>query len=569
VIEGATPPAAARPATGAGPCFPAELLEQLKEQLPQALFASLSGTVATYEKQLETTRGELQHARLKIQVLEEHLRLRRIAKYGPGSEKLSNLQLQLLEEEPGVSQAEVAAESQREAMPPDTEQKKRQRRPHPGRQTLPPDLPRVEKVLACTPEQCVCGNCGKETVVIGYETSEVLKVKPAEYFVEVIKREKRACKQCEEQGVVAAPLPTRIIDKSLVCDEIIIDTIVKKYADHLPLYRQSAIFKRDLDLDISRATMCGWVMKVGEMLEPVVSAMRKELLAGTYIQADETTVDVQTHDKRGQNHQAYFWQYGTPGGSTVFDFRMNRGREGPAQFLGRFEGILQTDDYIAYERDIGGPKMVHAACWAHPRRRFVDAVKLNRQDAAAIRAVQLMDELFAIDREAREAQMDHAARDRLRQEKAPPVLKQIREHIEATSKTVLPESATGRACKHALGLWEKLTRFLQYPQLELSNNLTENSMRPVAVGRNYAQSEVMVSRPAITISRMGQGCRSGDVCSPSGNRDVGRLAIITASPGTGERDPWGGIVFALFLEIGWRPVPVVSSPDQLPRTCVL
>jgi transposase len=440
----------------------------------------VSNAVATYEQQFE-------HARLKIKVLEEHLRLRRIAKYGPGSEKLSNLQLQLLEEEPGVSQQEVAAESEREAPPAqeekEEEKKKRQRSSHPGRQTLPPDLPRVAKVLACTPEQCVCGNCGKETVVIGYETSEVLKVKPAEYFVEVTKREKRACKQCEEQGVVAAPLPARIIDKSLVSDEIIIDTIVSKYADHLPLYRQSAIFKRDLDLDLSRATMCGWVMRVGEMLKPVVGAMRKELLAGTYIQADETPVDVQTDDKRGKNHQAYLWQYGTPGGSTVFDFRMSRGREGPAQFLGLFEGILQTDDYIAYERDIGGPKMVHVACWAHPRRRFVDAVKLNRQDAAAIRAVKLMDELFAIDREAREAQMDHATRHRLRQEKAPPLLDQIREHIEATRKAVLPESATGRACKHTLGLWTKLTRFLEYPQLELSNNLAENSIRPVALGR--------------------------------------------------------------------------------------
>jgi transposase len=186
----------------------------------------MSNAVATYEQQFE-------HARLKIKVLEEHLRLRRIAKYGPGSEKLSNLQLQLLEEEPGVSQQEVAAESEREAPPAqeekEEEKKKQQRSSHPGRQTLPPDLPRVEKVLACTPEQCVCGNCGKETVVIGYETSEVLKVKPAEYFVEVTKREKRACKQCEEQGVVSAPLPARIIDKGLVSDEIIIVLIAMNW----------------------------------------------------------------------------------------------------------------------------------------------------------------------------------------------------------------------------------------------------------------------------------------------------------------------------------------------------
>ena len=513
----------ANPPPGAGPLFPAELLEQLKEQLPEALFASLSGrvatTVATYEeqlgtasKQLDTTKSELQYARLKIQVLEERLRLRRIAKYGPGSEKLSTLQLELLEEEPGVSRQEVAAESEREPLlAAGNDEKKRNRRPHPGRQTLPADLPRVEKVIACTPEQCVCGRCRNETVVIGYEESEVLKVKRAEYYVEVTKREKRACKQkqCEEQGVKAAPLPTRIIDKSLVSDQIIIDTIVSKYADHSPLYRQSAILLRDAGVSISRTTMCGWVMRVGELLEPVVGAMRKELLAGGYIQADETPVDVQTHDKRGQNHQAYLWQYGTPGGATVFDFRMSRGREGPARFLGNFGGLLQTDDYIAYERGIGGPKMVHAACWAHPRRRFVDAVKLNRQDAASIRAVKLMDELFAIDREASEAQMDHAPRHRLRLDKAPSLLDQIREHILATSKTVLPESAAGKACSHTLALWPKLIRFLDHPQLELSNNLAENSMRPVAIGRKnwiHIGSEQAGPRVAAILSVV-ESCR--------------------------------------------------------------
>ena len=540
-------------ATGAGPFFSAELLEQLKEQLPEALFASLSGRVATYEeqlgaasKQLDTTRSELQYARLKIQVLEEYLRLRRIAKYGPGSEKLSDLQLQLLEQEPGASRPEVVAESEREPLPAaGDDEKKRNRRPHPGRQTLPAELPRVEKVMACTPEQCVCGNCGNQTVVIGYDVSEVLKVKRAEYYVEVNKREKRACKQkqCEEQGVEAAPLPARIIDKSLVSDQIIIDTIVSKYADHSPLYRQSAILLRDAGVDISRATMCGWVMTVGEMLEPVVGAMRKELLAGSYIQADETPVDVQMHDKRGKNHQAYLWQYGTPGGATVFDFRMSRGREGPARFLGNFEGILQTDDYIAYERGIGGPKMVHAACWAHPRRRFVDAVKLNRQDAASIRAVKLMDELFAIDREACEAQMDHAARHRLRQQKAPPLLHQIREHILATSKTVLPESAAGKACSHTLGLWKKLCRFLECPQLELSNNLAENSMRPVAMGRKnwiHIGSEQAGPRVAAILSVV-ESCRRlklpvrdylGTILPGLANTPIQRLPELTPTAWT-------------------------------------
>jgi len=230
--------------------------------------------------------------------------------------------------------------------------------------------------------------------------------------------------------------------------------------------------------------MCGWIMRVGDMLIPVAGAMRSELLAGNYIQADETPVDVQTHDGRGTNHQGYLWQYGTPGGATVFDFRMSRGREGPAHFLGKFEGILQTDAYAAYDRGVGGANIVHAACWAHSRRRFIDAVKLNKQDAASMRAVELMDELFAIDARARDADMDHQSRHALRQEAAPSLLDQIRSHIQAMSKTVLPKSAAGHACSYTLSIWTRLTRFLEYPELELSTNLAENSMRPIALGRS-------------------------------------------------------------------------------------
>jgi hypothetical protein len=308
-------------------------------------------------------------------------------------------------------------------------------------------------------------------------------VKPAEYFVQVVKREKRACGKCEEQGVATAPIAARIIDKSLVSDGIIIDTIICKYGNHSPLYRQSAILLRGAGIDIGRATMCGWIMTVGEMLEPVAGAMRTQLLSGRYIQADETTVDVQTHDRRGKNHQAYLWQYGSPGSSVVFDFRMGRGREGPARFLDKFEGILQTDGYVAYESGVGGPKMVHAACWSHARRGFVDAVKVNKLDFASISIVELMDKLFAIDAGARQEKMDHAARHALRQKEAPPLLEKIHAQILELSKNVLPKSAAGQACTYTVKLWMKLLCFLEHPELELSNNLAENSMRGVALGR--------------------------------------------------------------------------------------
>jgi transposase len=419
---------------------------------------------------------KLQYAELRIRVLEERLRLMRIEKYGAGGEKLSQAQMQLFDLEPVVSEVVVQAES--EPVPRATKQSTK----HPGRQELPANLPRVERVLPCTPDQRICKRCGRATVVIGYEESSQLDVEPAKYFVLVTEREKRACRSCEDLGVVSAPLPPRIIEKCLASDRIVIDTVVSKYGNHTPLHRQSVILERDLGLEISRATLDGWVLKVGELLIPLVEAMRRELISGSYIQADETPVDVQTREGRGQNHQAYLWQYSRPGGSVVFDFRLGRGRDGPKRFLGQFEGILQTDGYAAYDQ-IGGTSMVHAACWAHARRQFFEAVQLNPRDPVATPIVTRMDELFAIDAEARCKALSVAARHVRRHERAKPLLDDIRRKIEAAQSIALPSSALSKACQYALTLWKKLTRFLEYPELELSNNLAENSMRPVALGR--------------------------------------------------------------------------------------
>ena len=461
--------------SAAASAFPSEaaLIEQLKQQL------------ADREQQLAGTQQRLQHAELRIQVLEERLRQRRIEKYGVGSEKLSNLQLEMLELEPGVSRAEVQAESERPVIEGDimaVAGYQRQRRRHPGRQTLPADLPRVEKVIACPPEQCVCGQCGRPTTVIGYEESEQLEVEPAKYFVLVTKREKRTCRDCREAKIVAAPLPARIIEKSLVSDGVVVDTVIRKYCDHLPLYRQCVILDRESGVDISRATLDGWVMQVGELLRPVVAIMGRQLVQGSYLQADETPVWVQMHDGRGKNHQAYLWQYGRPGGETVFDFRLGRDRAGPKYFLQDFHGLLQTDGYAVYDK-VGASGMVHAACWAHCRRGFAQVVKLNPNDPAASPIVARINELFAVDAEARVQELSVEARHGLRQQKAPELLEKIKAAIAAAKPGALPGGALEKACEYAMGLWPRLTCFLQYPELELSNNQIENSMRPIALGR--------------------------------------------------------------------------------------
>jgi transposase len=459
----------------------AAVMEQLEEQ------------VEAKERVIAEKDRALAAAEAIIQQLKEALRLERIKKYGKQSEKLSDLQLELLDLEPSVSSDEIKAEIASGPLP---EQEKageaaprRQNKPHPGRNGLPSHLERIEEIVVCAASQCKCGKCGRETQVIGYDETEVLGMKPAVHFVRVIKREKRACTRCAEHGVVTAPAPARIAPKSIFADETIIDFIVRKYCDALPLYRQRAILMRDLGIDVALTTIDDAVLRVGELLIPVVETMKRDLLAGSYIQADETYVGVQTPERKGANHRAFFWQYSAPAKGVVFDFEMTRGKQVAKEFFKDYGGILHTDGYVAYEKDIGTKGMIHACCMAHARRGFIDAIKVQTKahatDAKLERAVALMDGLFAIDREAREQDLSLDERHALRQERAPALLDELHALLAAmqASGAILPQSVAGKAINYTLKRWVELTRFLNHPVIELSTNWAENSMRPIAIGR--------------------------------------------------------------------------------------
>jgi transposase len=430
--------------------------------------------VAVLERELQWAQLTIQKRDVQIRLLEERLRQQRIQFLGPRSETLSNLQLELLtEQEPSTTCDEVEAEAKRGPLPA-----KKERKPHPGRRPLPADLPRQEEVVLC--RDANCKSCGERTAVIGYDESELLDCEPARWFVRVVKREKRACAKCST--VFMPELAPRIIEKGLASDRVVIDTVIAKYCDHLPLYRQEAMMEREAGVEISRATLDGWVMRVGELLAPLIEAMRGDLLRAPYLQADETTVPVQLNDKSGSNHQAYLWQYGKPGGETVFEFQLGRGREGPKKFLGQWQGILQTDGYQAYD-NIGGGKLVRVGCWAHARRKFVDAVKVNPKDAQAIAMVTRMDALFLVDRHAREQQLSVEERLALRREHGASWAQEIYDECVKLRGSALPKSALGQAVSYTLNQWPRLRRCFDYAEVELSNNLAENSMRPVALGR--------------------------------------------------------------------------------------
>lgn len=429
---------------------------------------------------VEAMMEERQRLEMENRLLRDRIRLVLLKKYGCKNESLSEGQLELLETEPGVSRAEVEKE---ESLPEEEKRRTNKKRNHPGREKLPEHLERRETIIPVEASQRLCSCCGQERSVIGYESKEVLDMEPVKYFVSVIKREKLACKRCEEAGVVTAPVGgPKIVEKGKLSDRIVVEVILDKYCNHLPLYRQEDILERDFGMEISRKTLCDAVMRSGDLLRLVREAMRVELIAGGYIQADETPIGVQVPTHNGHNHQAYAFEYSCPGGNVIFDFRMSRAREGPREFLKGYQGLLQYDGYAGYEK-IGGEAMVRAGCWAHARRKFHEAHRLDPKDPDALGMLELIGELYGIEKQARETGANPSARLDLRRERSLPLLETIRNRVMEIRGRVLPSSAVGKACEYLLNQWRKLISFCEYGIIEIDNNWCENAIRPLALGR--------------------------------------------------------------------------------------
>ncbi len=249
-----------------------------------------------------------------IKQQKEEIRLLTIRLFGQKGEKLSPEQTQFLLEEASVSIGEVAkeadlAESKESAAP----KRKRARSTNPGRATLPEHLERREVILAVPQDQRNCSICREPRPIIGYDVREELDCTPAKYFVNVIKREKLGAHCQEEQGVATAPAPAQIVPKSKLSNEFFIEALAKKYQQHQPVFRQCANLLEDHGIDLSRQTLTESILAAGELLGAVVRAQAEALVAGTYLQADETRVPCQVSDKPGRNHTAWFHQYSVPG----------------------------------------------------------------------------------------------------------------------------------------------------------------------------------------------------------------------------------------------------------------
>jgi transposase len=418
-----------------------------------------------------------------IDLQQEEIRLLNLRRFGPKGEKLSSLQGVLLLQEPSVSAQEVAQEAERpqEQQTPALPRAKQPRPHHPGRERLPEHLERREEVIACCPQDCTCPTCGAERPVIGYETREELGCEPAKFYVRVIKREKRGSHCQEEQGVATAAAPAQIVPKGKLSNEFIIEVLVRKYQLHLPVYRQCAALAEDFGMELSRKTLTDAILASGGLLQAVVRAQRLELLAGGYLQADETTVPCQTGERTGRNHRAFIWEFSQPGGPVVFEFEMGRGRAGPRAFLQGFRGKLQSDGYAAYDKL--GEGMVYVGCMAHARRGFVDATKLSPLDPVPREILEHFAALYAVEKEARETGLGAEARLALRQAKSVSGMAALKTRLVQIRAQITPGSKLSQACDYALGQWSRLEQYLSDGQIEIDNNWCEGGMRPWAVGR--------------------------------------------------------------------------------------
>jgi len=443
-------------------------MELVLNQLPEDLREQVGHVVSERERLFREN-----------QILREIIRLHRIEKYGPRSEKLIDGQLELLELEPGVSSEEIQAEAEAEKVEQPLTPKTKNA-DHPGRDKLPAHLPRKIETVPVPEERCACPRCHELMPIIGHDESEQLDVEPAKYFVRVIRREKRACRKCAV-GVEAGPLAPRILPKSKLSDAFLIEVLVQKYARHTPIYRQAVALEQDMGFELSPQTIGNGVMAAGRLLEPVVLAMKPDLLAAGYIQADETTMPVQNRVRPGKNHTAFLWEYSRPGGPVLFDFRMGREREGPKAFLKGFRGWLQTDGYGAYKEL--GSGIEYVGCLAHARRKFFQAQLVESQAAAPKEILKIFGELYDVEAEARKLKLDPQARLALRQERSVVLMEDLSKKVIEIKARVLPQSKLGQACAYTINQWKRLMRFLEAGVLEIDNNWCENAMRPVALGR--------------------------------------------------------------------------------------
>jgi transposase len=373
---------------------------------------------------------------------------------------------------------------------------------HQGRNELPDHLPVQEIVIE--PEEDTTG-----MIKIGEEVTETLEYTPASLVKKRTIRPKYA--KPDGEGVVIAKLPPRPIDKSIAEASLLSHICVKKFIDHLPFYRQIKIFERDYDYHPSKSTVNDWFIAVCTLLEPLYNVLKQKVLDSGYIQADESPIKVQDSHKSGSTHQGFQWVYFSPEEKLVlFDYHRSRSVQAPKELLKGYQGWVQCDGYKAYDKlQAIYPELMMAGCLVHTRRKYYEARQTDEKRSAY--ALSMFRKIY--DHEDQCKQLSYQERKRYRDQHTKPLLEQLKNWVDNQGIKVLPKSPLGRAMTYTINQWPKLIKVLDDGRLELDNNLIENKIRPLALGRKnylFAGSHAAAQRIAMMYSFFGT-CKANDV----------------------------------------------------------
>jgi transposase len=434
--------------------------------------------------------------------------------FGRKSEKIDPNQLRLvLDEEAVAIAAEEVPIPKHADEAPDYEEvpahaRRKRHSQHRGRAPIPSHLPRHREEIHPEGKQRKCPCCQAELKPIGEEVTEELGRQQAKLFVRQLVRVKYACPECQET-VVRPPLPPRPIEKGRAGPDVLADVCVSKFADHLPLHRLQVMYRRE-GLELPRSTLCDWVAECSWLLQPIAEQMRQEVLAGGVIQSDDTRLRYQDPERGRQCRNGYLWVYVGDQQDVVYDFTRNRSRDGPLRFLGNFEGVLQVDGYAGYNAVLERPGIRHQGCWAHVRRKFVEARDTAPKEAALV--LLLIRALYAVEAEAKKQELKPKALLKLRQERSVEILADLQGHVTLLFNQTLPKSPLGRALAYTIELWEALYYYTGDGRVAIDNNSAERAMRRVAVGRKnwlFAGSPAGGERAAVLYSLIETCSRHG------------------------------------------------------------
>lgn len=458
-------------------------------------------------------RAQLVETKLKLHKAQLELALYRRHKFGARSEKLQDLgQLQLLVEDLEVEHQQLQEEDRRlrdkpEAPLADDGKTSKARKP------LPEHLPREHVKHEPSQQRCSCEGCDGQLRYLGEDASDVLEMVPARFKVIRHVRPKYACTKCD--AIVQASAGSRPIERGIAGPGLLAHILVSKYADHLPLYRQSEIYARD-GVELTRSTLAGMVGGCAALLQPLVEAIRRWVLAGEKLHGDDTPLPVLAPGN-GKTKTARLWVYvrderpmaGVDAPAVWFEYSPDRKGERPQAHLADFRGILQADGYAGFDALYESGRVSEAACWAHARRKYFELHAATNSPQAK-EALDRIGELYAIE-EAIRGKPPHE-RARVRQLQAAPKLAALWQWMQQVLSSVSPKSALAKAVLYSAKRWTALTRYAEDGRIEIDNNAAERALRGVALGRNnflFAGSDAGGERAAALYSLIGTAKLNG------------------------------------------------------------